>query len=104
MLERNHAHYTYADEYFFVYLPLYPKEIELVFEGEQVSDGVFAVDLDKCMSSAEGLAGGILALHGRREEVCAESVSREEWGLAEFFSYWGTELFCERVNAAGLFS
>ncbi|WP_404941176.1 hypothetical protein [Pseudomonas danubii] len=82
LLKRNHGHYTYADEILFVYVTIFPKEVELVFESKQVSSGVFSIALDMCMSSGEVLAGDLLSLNGRCEEISAALASQEDWVLA----------------------
>lgn len=82
LLKRNHGHYTCADEILFVYVTIFPKEVELVFESKQVSSGVFSIALDMCMSSGEVLAGDLLSLNGRCEEISAALASQEDWVLA----------------------
>ncbi|PUA43146.1 MULTISPECIES: hypothetical protein [Pseudomonas] len=83
LLKRNHGHYTYANERLFVYVTIFPKEVELVFESQQVGDGVFSIALDMCMSSGEVLAGDLLSLNGRCEEISAVLASQEDRVLAQ---------------------
>ena len=82
LLKRNHGHYTYANERLFVYVTIFPKEVELVFESKQVGNGVFSIVLDMCMSSGEVLAGNLLSLNGRCEEISTALASQEDWVLA----------------------
>ncbi len=78
LLNRNHGHYTYADEILFVYLTIFPEEVELVFESKQVDNGVFSIALDMCMSSGEVLAGDLLSLNGRCEGISAALALQED--------------------------
>ena len=90
LLKRNHGHYTYANGILFVYLTIFPKEVELVVESKQVGNGVFSIVLDMCMSSGEVLAGNLLSLNGRCEEISTALASQEDWVLALLLKYLGT--------------
>jgi len=35
LLKRNHGHYTYANEILFVYVTIFPKEVELVLRASR---------------------------------------------------------------------
>lgn len=81
---------TYANGILFVYLTIFPKEVELVVESKQVGNGVFSIVLDMCMSSGEVLAGNLLSLNGRCEEISTALASQEDWVLALLLKYLGT--------------
>lgn len=63
-------------------MTIFPKEVELVFESQQVGNGVFSIALDMCMSSGEVLAGDLLSLNGRCEDISAALALQEDWVLA----------------------
>lgn len=88
-LTRNKGHYSYPGQKMCVYVTFFPKEVELVFDGEEVDTGIFCVALDICRANGEILAGDSLSLKGRCSEIKAALDAQEESVLTQLLKFLG---------------
>lgn len=87
VLSRNCGHYDYAGEKFSVYVTVFPEEVELVFEGEQVEGGSFVVSLDICTPEGEILKDKVMSAKGGCDEIRKALERSEASVLAEFLRF-----------------
>ncbi|WP_192558493.1 hypothetical protein [Pseudomonas allokribbensis] len=87
VLSRNCGHYDYAGDKFSVYVTVFPEEIELVFEGEQVEGGSYVVSLDICTPEGEMLKGKVVSAKGGCDEIRKTLERSEASVLAELLRF-----------------
>lgn len=87
VLSRNCGHYDYAGGKFFVYITVFPEEVELVFEGEQVEGGSFVVSLDICTPEGKVLKGKVMSAKGGCDEIRKALERSDASVLAEFLRF-----------------
>lgn len=88
-LTRNKGHYSYPGQKLCVYVTFFPKEVELVFDGEEVGAGIFCVALDICRPNGQVLAGDSVSLKGRCSEIKAALDAQEESVLTQLLKFLG---------------